>query len=741
MAKKMNYSEQIIKLLNMEKVEEQLRKKMLNPAIIIGGISKDGKETVEFKCSHCGHIWSETFINKYSRFNRALTCPSCKAKMGEGRKVDVGNEISTSLELWDGVSLKNYHRIFVIEAAELNDSKGLAIARIDVRVVFCVDGNIKTAEMKFNREYYGFISEDYKYLFNSSDGKTSKMLSNAFTDWSTYIMPSDEAKERLSSLCWMSKFASYEEMRWLTSFDCYWEQKRSSGCKSLGEAHAEQTMGKYKIPDIPEITIDKQGIVPTELSQDLMTSEYNMEYFCTECKHIFHKTTRYSREETTCPNCGLATGYGSFQSTRENSTVAVITVLENNVVFIRVGIFTRLLDSKYRESYERKESHRVFLDLDAEKEDFHFLVLEGYATEAVWKEKKNYTSNKFHCCVNQVNFYGDVDALKYSGLKEYITASMEKNYGGNIYLSNIIHYLRFWRKFPVLEQLAKRGFISTVEKELNHRFEHDTKLAIDLEQQKITDAVQLPERLIKYYLKGGDEYSRLVKYQNLYRMDANVREEDMEWLDENGVDELQVKGVLDESQMSIMRLCEYLEHVRINQCFEPKYAVSDWRDYLKAAKTIEVDLTDNKARYPSSLKREHDRAVAKQKLVLDAKKDEFFQVETERYGKLYSYKTDDYMIIPPKNMKDLFEEGRKLNHCVGSYSDRIIAGETCIMFIRKACEPQKPYFTIEISQRNNYVVQLRANSNRCINRSTEKELIKFLKEWSKKKNVALNGAA
>lgn len=686
MAKKMNYSEQIIKLLNMEKVEERLRKKMVNPAIIIGGISKDGKETVEFKCSHCGHIWSETFINKYSRFNRALTCPSCKAKMGEGRKVDVGNEISTSLELWDGVSLKNYHRIFVVEAAELNDSKGLAIARIDVRVVFCVDGNIKTAEIKFNREYYGFISEDYKYLFNSSDGKTSKMLSNAFTDWSTYIMPSDEAKERLSSLCWMSKFASYEEMRWLTAFDCYWEQKRSSGCKSLGEAHAEQTMEKYKIPDIPEITIDKQGIVPTELSQDLMTSEYNMEYFCTECKHIFHKTTRYSREETTCPNCGLATGYGSFQSTRENSTVAVITVLENNVVFIRVGIFTRLLDSKYRESYERKESHRVFLDLDSEKEDFHFLVLEGYATEAVWKEKKNYASNKFHCCVNQVNFYGNVDALKYSGLKEYITASMEKNYGGNIYLSNIIHYLRFWRKFPVLEQLAKRGFISTVEKELNHRFEHDTKLAIDLEQQKITDAVQLPERLIKYYLKGGDEYSRLVKYQNLYRMDSNVREEDMEWLDENGVDELQVKGVLDESQMSIMRLCEYLEHVRINQCFEPKYAVSDWRDYLKAAKTIEVDLTDNKARYPSSLKREHDRAVAKQKLVLDAKKDEFFQVETERYGKLYSYKTDDYMIIPPKNMKDLFEEGRKLNHCVGSYSDRIIAGETCIMFIRKVSE-------------------------------------------------------
>ena len=162
---------------------------------------------------------------------------------------------------------------------------------------------------------------------------------------------------------------------------------------------------------------------------------------------------------------------------------------------------------------------------------------------------------------------------------------------------------------------------------------------------------------------------------------------------------------------------------------------------MHAAKTIEVDLTDNKARYPSSLKREHDRAVAKQKLVLDAKKDEFFQAETERYGKLYSYKTDEYMIIPPRDMKDLFEEGRKLNHCVGSYSDRIVEGKTCIMFIRRAKEPDKPYFTIEINQRNSYVVQLRANSNRGINYTTEKELVKFLKEWSKKKNVALNGAA
>lgn len=84
----------------------------------------------------------------------------------------------------------------------------------------------------------------------------------------------------------------------------------------------------------------------------------------------------------------------------------------------------------------------------------------------------------------------------------------------------------------------------------------------------------------------------------LYGMDSNAREEDIDWLELHGIEAVQVKSILEESQMSIMRLCEYLEHVRINQCFEPKNAIADWRDYLHAAKTIDVDLTDNKARYP-----------------------------------------------------------------------------------------------------------------------------------------------
>ena len=109
-----------------------------------------------------------------------------------------------------------------------------------------------------------------------------------------------------------------------------------------------------------------------------------------------------------------------------------------------------------------------------------------------------------------------------------------------------------------------------------------------------------------FYLKGTDFHSRLKKFIELYEIELNVRVEDIDWLELNGIEAVQVRSVVEESQMSILRLCEYLEHVRVNQCFEPKHAIVDWRDYLHAAKAIEVNLTDNKARYPSSLKREHD---------------------------------------------------------------------------------------------------------------------------------------
>lgn len=745
MAKKLNQAERVAAMLDEEKVRAYITEHTLYPAVLVGGTKADGEEKVRYRCAHCRHEWDKVYPNYYARSAKSLVCPKCKKRMFAAKTLPRDNNKSTSpFQIYDGVQIRNYRYFLYVDAAILDDTPGIIVSEYDPSIVFEYSDVPESFEVKLELTHYGFISASHKILFNYDGSKTSKFLYNAFCGWNCITVASDDALALISELPWMQGYTGYEGNSWLNAFDTYWSRRDTGTRKPLGELHAEQTLDTFDVPEFPEVVITAKQIVSRDVSEDVITGKHHMEYCCMSCGARFSSETVYSRSNVECPECGLSTGRESrliVGNTYED--VGVLSMLDDNTVLLRAGKITCTYDEDFIPAYERQELYRAIIELNPGNDPrVHFLVNEGYGDKVVWVKKKNYASSKFHYSIKQLEYLDDLEALKYTGLREFIDYKVHKSaYSHSVPIADIIHYIRFQSLYPIIEQLCKRGFVYTLEDEIHHRINFDKTLSLDLSQRKVADVVGLPERLIKIYLKDSDSHSRLETFKELYRLDPNVREEDIAWLELHGVQSAQVADIMHESQMSIMRLCEYLEHVRINQCFEPKNAITDWRDYLHAAKTIEVDLTDNKARYPSSLKREHDRAVAKQKLVLDAKKDEFFQAETERYGKLYSYKTDEYMIIPPRDMKDLFEEGRKLNHCVGSYSDRIVEGKTCIMFVRRAKEPDKPYFTIEINQRNSYVVQLRANSNRGINYTTEKELVKFLKEWSKKKNVALNGAA
>ena len=745
MAKKLNQAERVAAMLDEEKIKAYVTEKTLFPAVLLGGTKMGIEEKIHYRCAHCRHEWEKVYTNAYSRNSNTLLCPKCKKRMFPGHQIPTESDrASYSFRLYDGVQMKYQRNLMYVDAATLDDEQGLFISEYQPTVVYHYSDVPESFEVELELQQYGFVSPNHKILFNADGSKTTKFLYNAFSGWCTEIVASANAERIRPSLPWMQGRPNFEGVSWLNTFDAYWSRRATADRKPLGERHAEQTLNEFTVPDFPEVTIKVTKIIGREISQDVITGKYHMEYCCLSCGARFCADVGYTRSNVECPACGLSTGHGCrlvIGSAKED--VGVLSMLDKNTVLLRAGEIRCTYDEDFIPTYKRKELYRTIIELSPGNDPrVHFLVNEGCGDDVMWVKKKNYAANKFHYTIDQLEYMDELDALKYTGLREFIDFKMNKSaYSQSIPISDIIHYIRYQSMYPIIEQLCKRGFVGTLEDEIHHRVNHERTLTLDLSQRKVADAVGLPERLIKIYLKGADYHSRLESFKDLFRLDPNVREEDIEWLALHGVQSSQVADIMHESQMSIMRLCEYLEHVRINQCFEPKDAISDWRDYLHAAKTIEVDLTDNKARYPSSLKREHDRAVAKQKLVLDAKKDEFFQAETERYGKMYSYKTDEYMIIPPKDMKDLFEEGRKLNHCVGSYSDRIVEGKSCIMFIRKTEEPDKPYFTIEINQSNSYVVQLRANSNRCINHSTEKELVKFLKEWSKKKSVALNGAA
>lgn len=117
------------------------------------------------------------------------------------------------------------------------------------------------------------------------------------------------------------------------------------------------------------------------------------------------------------------------------------------------------------------------------------------------------------------------------------------------------------------------------------------------------------------------------------------------------------------------------------------------------------------------------------------------QKETEYLDKKYAKRLEDlqkyekvgndYLIVLPKSTGDLVREGSYLSHCVGSYTDRVAGGETCILFLRKASNPELPFYTIEV--RDNRVIQIHGNNNRWLGNNPE--AIPFVLEWLKEHNI------
>ena len=136
------------------------------------------------------------------------------------------------------------------------------------------------------------------------------------------------------------------------------------------------------------------------------------------------------------------------------------------------------------------------------------------------------------------------------------------------------------------------------------------------------------------------------------------------------------------------------------------------------------------------LVRMHDDAA----ITYNLQKDKF---ETEKFKKRsgcwkkWEYSEDDkFIAIAPTLPADLAVEGITLHHCVKSYIGRVTNGLTNIMFIRKKDDTEKPFFTVEVSNKGD-IEQVHGFANR--NASTEPGLIDFVEKWAKERKLKLHG--
>ena len=152
-------------------------------------------------------------------------------------------------------------------------------------------------------------------------------------------------------------------------------------------------------------------------------------------------------------------------------------------------------------------------------------------------------------------------------------------------------------------------------------------------------------------------------------------------------------------------------------------AVSEYRDYLDMCAKLDYDMGNSFVLYPKNLREAHDRVARRVKIKADAQLRRDFKAAMQAISGRLDFEADGMKMVLPANADDLAAEGNALHHCVGSYANRVAKRECVILFLRLTEDLEKPFYTVEV--RNRQVIQVRGWDN-C---APTPEVKAFMDQW------------
>ena len=136
-------------------------------------------------------------------------------------------------------------------------------------------------------------------------------------------------------------------------------------------------------------------------------------------------------------------------------------------------------------------------------------------------------------------------------------------------------------------------------------------------------------------------------------------------------------------------------------------------------------------KYPKCLHTNHDIVVKNYNNFKETHDEVVFD---KMVDKTLEYMSKPYSVIVPKQSSDVKNEGVSLNHCSASYVNKIINGETQVVFLRDSKKLEESLVTLEV--RDNSIVQAKGYLNRKVN---EQEDL-FIQKYAKEKKLKYKGS-
>ncbi|MCD7947523.1 MAG: PcfJ domain-containing protein [Oscillospiraceae bacterium] len=465
----------------------------------------------------------------------------------------------------------------------------------------------------------------------------------------------------------------------------------------------------------------------------LVYKKGNIRGLCYLCGNEVRATAKRFRqsERVTCPSCGEPTlcvlsGGASCRADYVANMIAAQQGTDGETVF-------------FRQWHLKRDPTAQYTRISDWLEEFGRYAARGYCAARWLREYKyNYFSYAKRYNMEQWTRFRGVEVydgsyqfyaasivpavagtrLQYADIPGYYNTAEDKFRDGGYGYHNVVRYALDWTRYPVMEFLWKAGYRGLVFERVRGIEKNYRNAILWNRKSGLKDCFRFPLRLLK--LKRPAEWTMQLVWRagELWRMKEQgaLRESELPALLDADVDLKLLAGAARYAKLS--KIVAYVGDQA--GCGADRA----YRDYIQECEQLQLDLTDRQVLFPRDLRAAHARTMEQINFDKNKADQEKFATQVSKLER-WAWRHGGLLIRPPREQEELKAEGKQLHHCVGGYVKRMADGETAIFFVRRASEPDTPYFTLELQGKR--VVQCRTEHNKSY--MEYPEVKEFVEQW------------
>lgn len=616
---------------------------------------------------------------------------------------------------------------------------------VDGERLLVVDFLENTACVSYKRETPSFrivcAKKSKEVRGINHEGRIQQKVLDCFSGsmwWSEYVLISPREEKLLQRFLKSTETGNHQLdnlRRWVMQTREYMKTKDR---KERGKLMDED----YRLcPEaLPEGLIDyiRREVLPKD--RVIIYKRGNVNGICTVCGTQVHARGRRFTQSTrvNCPNCGarvscvLEDGC-AFAANYIENVVAVQKGTDGKTVFFRQWLLRRDHTARWEHIEDFLQETVRYAIRGAKTAKWqkqgkwnYYMKTERYELDewTRWSDNRIYDGG-YYFYTGGIEEALSGTAMQYADLDGYLTAERHNK--------NPIYFLEYHARYPVVEFLWKAGYRNIVHNRV-FGMSKENRNAIRWERKKLKECFKFPLRILK--LMPPEEWSLndIQRVNDLWeRYGGKITDTEIQLVLESKVDIQLWSGATPYANAG--RILKYIKNQtdKREEKNPDRRIISQndtarvYRDYLQECEQLHIDLQDKEILFPKDLTAAHNRTMEQVKFEKNKADQEKFQKAVEKLEK-FAWSEGEFFIRPAREQMELTAEGKALHHCVGGYIKRMAEGETAIFFLRKASEPDKPFYTLELQKKR--VIQCRTEHNASYDRNPDVK--NFVDMWMEK---------